>query len=386
MLFTVFRAPDWAEGPGRPAGIPAGSWNPDPGRFGQFGSALARRYSGSFSPAPGVPPLPRVRYFEAWNEPNLTNFFAPQRVGDQVVSPDAYRTLLNSFYDAVHAVDPDNVVISGGTGAYGDPPGGERTRPVAFLRQLFCLQGQQLEPQPCPQTRMDTLGHHPFGHPNPPTYSTINPDDAGISDIGRLERVLRAAEKAGVVAPGGKRPIWATEFWWITRPPPNPDAVANEAQQARYIEQALYLFWKQGVSVAIQYLIRDSGVPFNTGLFFSDGRQKLSFQAFRFPFVTDRLSAQTRPGLGKVAEGRQGEGPGQEARQVANREAYACRQERGVHGASAGEQEDASANRRPRRASSGDNAGRYPSDRPRDLPEVFFLRTARSPPAVHEPQ
>jgi hypothetical protein len=299
VLFTVFRAPDWAEGPGRPAGIPAGSWNPDPGRFGQFGSALARRYSGSFSPGSGAPPLPRVRYFEAWNEPNLTNFFAPQRVGDQVVSPDAYRTLLNSFYDAVHAVDPTNVVISGGTGAYGDPPGGERTRPVAFLRQLFCLQGQQLEPQPCPQTRMDTLGHHPFGHPNPPTYSTINPDDAGIPDIGRLERVLRAAEKAGVVAPGGKRPIWATEFWWITRPPPNPDAVANEAQQARYIEQAHYLFWKQGVSVAIQYLIRDSGVPFNTGLFFSDGRPKLSFKAFRFPFVTDRLSGKRVLAWGK---------------------------------------------------------------------------------------
>jgi hypothetical protein len=300
VLFTVFRAPDWAEGTGRPAGLPAGSWKPDPARFAQFGSALARRYSGSFSPASGVPPLPRVRYFEAWNEPNLTDFFAPQRAGDQVVSPDAYRTLLNSFYDAVHAVDPRNVVISGGTGAYGDPPGGERTRPVAFLRQLFCLEGRkQLEPQPCPETRMDAFGHHPFGHPSPPTHSTVNPDDAGIPDIGRLERVLRAADRAGVVRPGGKRPIWVTEFWWITRPPPNPDAVANEPQQARYVEQALYLFWKQGVSMAIHYLIRDPGVPFNTGLFFSGGEQKLSFKAFRFPFVTDRLGGKRVLAWGK---------------------------------------------------------------------------------------
>jgi len=293
VLFTVFRAPDWAEGAGRPAGLPAGSWKPDPNQFSQFGSALAKRYSGSFSPGSGAPPLPRVRYFEAWNEPNLTNFFAPQRVGDQVVSPDAYRTLLNSFYDAVHAVDPGKVVISGGTGAYGDPPGGTRIRPVAFLRQLFCLEGRkQLEPQPCPETRMDVFGHHPFGHPYPPTRSTINPDDAGIPDIGRLKRVLRAADKAGVVSPGGKRPIWATEFWWITRPPPGPNAVANESQQARYIEQALYLFWKQGVDVAIQYLIRDApgSDPFKTGFFFSDGKPKLSSRAFRFPFVTHRLS------------------------------------------------------------------------------------------------
>jgi hypothetical protein len=138
---------------------------------------------------------------------------------------------------------------------------------------------------------MDVLGHHPFGHPNPPTYSTIHPDDAGIPDIGRLERVLRAAEKAGVV-PGGKRPIWATEFWWITRPPPNQFASANEAQQARYIEEALYLFWKQRISVAIQYLIRDAPGDdvFKTGLFFSDGEAKLAFKAYRFPFVTDRLS------------------------------------------------------------------------------------------------
>jgi hypothetical protein len=290
VLFTVYRAPDWAEGPDHPEGVPAGVWKPDPAEYGRFGSALAKRYSGSFSPA-GAAALPRVRYFEAWNEPNLTNFFAPQWVGGRVVSAEAYRDLLNSFYDAVHAVDDDNVVMSGGTGPYGDPPGGKRTRPVAFLRELFCLEGRKkLQPRPCPKVQMDILAHHPLGHPNPPTHHTIDPDDAGIPDIGRIDRVLQAAEKAGVVRPGGKRPIWATEFWWITHPPASPDAVVSERQHARYVEQTLYLLWQQRVKAAIQYLIRDEGIPFNTGLFFADGEPKMAFQAFRFPFVTDRLS------------------------------------------------------------------------------------------------
>jgi hypothetical protein len=58
--------------------------------------------------------------------------------------------------------------------------------------------------------------------------------------------------------------------------------------QARYVEQALYELWKQRVKVAIHYFISDSD-PYQ-GLFFSDGRKKPGFQAFRFPFVTERVS------------------------------------------------------------------------------------------------
>jgi hypothetical protein len=280
--FTVYSAPAWAEGPNRRGGLESGAWRPDPGDYGDFGSALAKRYSGSFSPAPGLPPLPRVRYFEAWNEPNLEVFLAPQWVGDRAEGPAIYRQLLNSFYDAVKGVDPGNIVVSGGTTSFGDPPGGDRSRPVFFLRELFCLEGRkelQLRPG-CAPVKMDVLGHHPISTQNPPTYSAISPDDAAMTDIDRLRRVLRAAEKAGVVQPGGKRQIWATEFWWH-------DAVPAP-RQARYIEQALYVLWKQRVEVAIHYLIRDSD-PYQ-GLIARDGKEKPAFQAFRFPFVTERLS------------------------------------------------------------------------------------------------
>jgi hypothetical protein len=291
VLFSLYGAPDWAEGPNRPDGVNPGAWRPDSGEYGAFGSALATRYSGSFTPATGLPPLPRVRYFEAWNEPNLDFFLAPQWVGDRAEGPAIYRGLLNSFYDAVKEINPGNVVVSGGTTSFGDPPGGDRSRPVSFLRELFCLEGrEELQPRPgCAQVKMDVLGHHPISTQNPPTYSAINPDDAAMSDFDRLTRVLRAAESAGVVRPGGKRPIWVTEFWWH-------DAIPVRTQ-ARYIEQALYVLWKQGVKVAIHYFISDSD-PYQ-GLFFSDGREKPGFQAFRFPFVTERLSRKRVRAWGK---------------------------------------------------------------------------------------
>ena len=81
-LFSVTKAPAWAEGPGRPrvsARVPSGSWRPSPVAFGDFAQALAARYSGRI-PDPAHPDrmLPRVTYFQAWNEPNLSNFLTPQ--------------------------------------------------------------------------------------------------------------------------------------------------------------------------------------------------------------------------------------------------------------------------------------------------------------------
>ena len=329
VLFTVFLGPPWAEGADRPPGpegdvILTGAWKPDPGEYGNFAAALATRYSGSFSPA-GQPPLPRVRLFEAWNEPNQDGWLAPQWEGGRPVGPEIYRDLLNSFYDAVKAVSRRNTVISGGLLSFGDPPGaplGEnRIRPALFLRELFCLQGRKkLEPrQGCPTVKLDVLAHHPITFEQSPTYSAIHPDDAAMADFDRLERVLRAAEKADVVRPRGKRPIWATEFWWISNPPSSNSGIAvPEATHARYIEQALYVLWKQRVKTAIQYLIRDDprdDNPYKTGLYFTDGEPKLALQAFRFPFVTERLKRkQVRawgisPADGRVAiQGKKGGG------------------------------------------------------------------------------
>jgi hypothetical protein len=260
-----------------------------------------------------------VRYFEAWNEPNLQGFIAPQWVGGKPEGPAIYRGLLNSFYAAVKAVDSGNTVLGPGTSPFGDPAGRTRMRPVLFLREMFCLEGRkQLQPRPgCPRVNLDVLSHHPISLEHPPTYHAINPDDAATSDIDRLRRVVRAATKAGVLGPRGNPPIWATELWWISRPPSQFPEAVSVRKQARFLEQALYVLWKQRVSAAFQYLIRDPGGNnrYQTGLFFNDGREKLAFSAFRFPFVTDRLGGKRvlawgiSPAGGRVKiQGKQGGG------------------------------------------------------------------------------
>ena len=107
-----------------------------------------------------------------------------------------------------------------------------------------------------------------------------------------------------------RKPLWATEFWWDSNPP-DPDGVPQQTQ-ARWLEQALYLFWKQGVKRAVWFQIRDAPpVPdyastYQTGLFLLDGTPKPAYQAYRFPFVGDRLDRRRirvwgmAPGPGKV--------------------------------------------------------------------------------------
>ena len=51
---------------------------PSPARYAQFAKAAARRYSGIFSlPAGETEALPRVRYWQPWNEPNAGANLSP---------------------------------------------------------------------------------------------------------------------------------------------------------------------------------------------------------------------------------------------------------------------------------------------------------------------
>jgi hypothetical protein len=284
-LLTVSGAPTYAEGGRRPPGAAEGTWKPDPSLLGQFAHALAARYSGN------VPGLPRARYYQAWNEPNLSDHLAPQYHGKRAVAASLYRRMLNQFYSGVKSVDQGNVVVTGGTGPYGDDPGGERTRPLVFWREVLCLKGQRhLRKTKCAQRpKFDVLAHHPINTSGPPTRSAIDPDDASTPDFKHVGQVLRAAERLHTTGTAGRHPLWATEIWWSTDPPDRRLGV-SPAKQARYLAQALYLLYKQGAKVVINLSLEDppSGKPVAAGVLFADGSPKPSFEGFRFPFVTER--------------------------------------------------------------------------------------------------
>jgi hypothetical protein len=299
VLLNIWGAPTWAEGPHKPRSARPGTWQPNSAALASFARAAALRYSGHF-PDPLNPgaSLPRVRDWQAWNEPNLNFYLAPQwkRVhgGYAPVAPVLFRAMTNAFYAAVKRVSGSNFVVLAGTAPYGDPPGGTRTQPVAFFRTLFCLSGAvRLTPVNCPNpVHFDALDHHPYAVGGP-LQTALNVDDVAVPDIGKLTRVLRAAQRAGHVLPGGHKRLWVTEISWDSSPP-DPQGVPI-ATQARWLEQSLYVLWRQGVDTVMWYQLVDSPpIPdfastYQAGIYYLTGAAKPSATAFRFPFVTQRL-------------------------------------------------------------------------------------------------
>jgi hypothetical protein len=313
VLMGIYNAPVWAEGAGQPAGGLPGTWRPDPSQYGDFAAAAALRYDGHFpDPMRAGAFLPHVRDWQAWNEPNLDTYLAPQWVaagrGWAPASPAIYGRLLNAFYAAVKHVSSSNVVIAAGTAPYGDPPGGDRMPPVAFDRTLFCLKDNaRLTPVSCPNPpRLDAIDHHPYGIEGP-LWHAFNADDAAVPDIYKITRVLSAAEHAGHVLPRGPKQVWATEISWDSSPP-DPEGVPV-ARQARWLEQSLYVLWSQGVDTVLWYQLVDSppipsyAATYQAGLYYLDGTPKPSAQAFRFPFVTNRLNRRQVQAWGRTPVG-----------------------------------------------------------------------------------
>jgi hypothetical protein len=308
IMFTVFNAPRWAQGPNPAPGVGPGAWEPNPGAYGAFARALATRYSGSYHHSHGAL-LPHVGVFEAWNEPNQDVYLAPQWTADNRPNgPILYRHLLNAFYAGVKSVQPRATVVGGATSPYGDPPGGPRMQPTTFLSSLFCVNAQ-LEPTCGQQAHLDVLSDHPINTFGGPTEAPSVAGDIVPGNFGEVRKILRAAERARHVAPNGHHALWATEFWWFSSPPLPPGAPFREVSpraQAKEIELTFYVLWKQGATVAINYAVGDPDPSVNsftgTGIYFPDSTAKPSRTAFRFPFVTRRGADSTVVAWGKAPQ------------------------------------------------------------------------------------
>jgi hypothetical protein len=320
-LFLVTDAPRWAEAKGgTKAQEASGGYEPNAKAFRLFAQALAKRYSGHFELAVKIVKhkrkhkrkhgrtytyiytytvtrherLPRVHYFEAWAEANLGVHLSPQWTLKHHkyvnTGADIYRGLLNSFYTGIKSGDPNATVTTSGLAPYGDPPGGARTPPVRFLRNVLCLTSRGKH-EPCSESgaHFDVIASDPYEVGSPTTLAEVA-NDASAPDLDKLTSVVNQGLRAGTVLPRGHKQLWVTEFSYDSKPP-NPQAIST-ATQARWLDEAFYVFWREHVSTAIWYLVRDQTGSFLThyfsGVYFHNGRRKLSFTAYRFPFVVMR--------------------------------------------------------------------------------------------------
>jgi hypothetical protein len=296
-ILMVLAAPRWAEGKHRNPAVWVGTWRPQPDEVARFAKALARRYSGHF-PDPEHPGsnLPRVRYYQAWNEPNLWFYIAPQFHNGKATSPGIYRRILNSFYGGIKSIDPSDQVLAAGLAPIARP---KRTvGPMRFMRMLTCMAGPDHPRRSCHgRIKADIWDAHPYTTGGP-THASYWRNDAQLGDLPQVARLLRGAEDRGHIRGDNRHmPFWVTEFAWDSSPP-DPGAVPMWLHK-RWTAEALYRMWRAGISTVLWFQLRDNPPPeppktwaqtFQCGLYFYarspiGGRPKPSLRAFRFPFV-----------------------------------------------------------------------------------------------------
>jgi Cellulase (glycosyl hydrolase family 5) len=287
-ILQVYQAPTWARlTPDVPVSAPRLDL------FAQFLHAAAERYSGdSFG-------LPRVRYWEIWNEPNLSLYFFPQFdfETDEFTSPDVYRAMVNAAAMSIHAVHSDNVVIAGSTAPFGDLTPNvfaldKDWGPLKFMRRFLCIDdaGRPTCDQP---VSFDVWSTHPYTAGGP-AHHAAQPYDVSIADLGKMRDALTAAVRAGHLKSAVAPRFWVTEFSWDSSPP--DPCGPSTALLGRWIPDAFYRMWASGVDTILWFKLMDDPMAtsiFQSGLYFyapafAGAQQKPFDEAFRFPFVALR--------------------------------------------------------------------------------------------------
>jgi hypothetical protein len=315
--------PLWAMKQGAPTAKLSTHWYPSAGDFGQFVTAVGRRYNGQSHTASGAL-IPRVSFWTIWNEPNQPGWLAPQwrsQGGARILASAAlYRTYVDAEWAALertsHTPSTDTILV--GELA---PEGSEShtttsaAPPMPFLRALYCvdasyrsLHGAAAQALGCPAGgnaktfatshpglfHASGFAHHPYSFFLPPNVSMSDRDFVPLSDLSRLETGLDRIFATYGVHP--QLPLYLTEYGYETNPP-NPFRGVSLAKQALYLDEAQYMAWKDPrVRAMAQFLLVDAAPnaayprgsigywsTFQTGLLYQNLKRKPAFTAYQLP-------------------------------------------------------------------------------------------------------
>jgi hypothetical protein len=261
-LVTLYGSPTWANGGHTP------NWLPGSG-FADFAYAASKRF-------------PWVHMWTVWNEPNGRTFAIP-------VAPITYVSrLLNPAYASLHQASSANVVAGGVTSPRQTPSG---MSPLAFML------GMKLA-----HARLDAYAQNPY-----PVSRGETPFHTTCAQCTAMTMANLPAIRADVTRYFGSVPLWLTEYGYQTYPPDRLLGVSY-ALQSLYLGEAALRVWQQpGVTMLIQFLVRDepSLGGWQSGLFTTGGTAKPAYHAFALPLAQVSRSGlravlwgQVRPGSG----------------------------------------------------------------------------------------
>lgn len=287
-------APRWAVS--RENGTYVGNYLPDAQAYGEWVEAVGARYRS-------------VKTFSFWNEPNIRRFIDPQTERGVVKSAVHYRQMYSAAYEAMRATGHRSHKLLIGelmprTPARVDP---NTTRPVAFLRAFFCLdgkgkpmKGKTASSHDCKKFKKiatSGLAYHPYRLSGGPLdKDKVSKDNAPINYLARIQRVLDQANKQKRLS-ARKLQIYNSEFGFQSDP---PDIFAGTpiSRIPSYLNISEYLSWiDPRVATYSQYLIVDDAdlAAFQTGLFFNDGTPKPGvLAAFQTPMVAMTTRSKNR--------------------------------------------------------------------------------------------
>jgi hypothetical protein len=344
MIDIAFWAPRWAT-QSRPDETIRLRTNIDPVLYAHFATAVARRYSGTWTPpAPpvGQPPpqpepspdgnfltkllgggkadppppppaapattappiaLPAVDIFTIWNEPNHPGFLQPQwTTEDGRLVPhaaDIYRAMVRAAYPAIKAAAPGARVLIGATSSMGaTEPGRSGVTPMKFLRRFACVDDRwrPIATGSCSGFTTipgDGWSHHPYSLRTLPDAIPHDPDKLPVASTARLLAALHRLVRAGRLAPANAD-LYMTEYGYETSPP-DPQAVFGPGRQAQLLSWAEFIGTRDPrVRMWPQFLLIDrpgdrAGPrmrPFGdwqSGLYYADWSPKPAAASYRTP-------------------------------------------------------------------------------------------------------
>lgn len=213
ILARVDTIPQWA----RPPTDDTTAFDKGPpqdfNNYANFVAAIATRYKG------------RIGHFQVWNEPNLNGEW-----GGKPISPEQYGLLLKYTWEKVKAVDPTALIVTAGLAQTTED--GVKTNNLNELDFIDRLYKSGAGPY------FDILSVMDYGLGNSPEDRRVSPDRTNFS------RLLLARE---VMVRNGdaKKPIWVSEYGWLSLPPDwqgrpgSWGASVDEETQARWTIEGL---------------------------------------------------------------------------------------------------------------------------------------------------
>jgi hypothetical protein len=272
VVMAIVGTPRWANGgKGR-------SYAPKRGtHLRNFAYAAAQRYSGFYTASEDVDakPLPAVRYWLAWNEPNNPVFLRPQykRIegGWRIESARIYASICNAIVAGIRSSSVRGEKVACGVTAPrgNNAPNSSRpsVSPLAFLRAMRRMGAKGF----------DAYAHHPYYGARSETPTTRPKAETAVT-LGNINDLISEITRLY-----GRKPLWITEYGYQTSPQDKYFGVTYK-RQAAYLRQAFAIARKHPrIDMMLWFLLRDQqAVRYWQSGFYTHGRKrKPSFSAFR---------------------------------------------------------------------------------------------------------